>query len=103
MDLFEHEKMLENYMYKKGFQYCFDHYGVILEGSVKNENKKLHKVIKELEDRLDEKYKTLKAVRQSWYYCNRTSKELRKKLKNANLEIKSIKSKWYIKLFRLLK
>ena len=28
MDYFEHERNMEHPMYKKGFQYVFDHYGV---------------------------------------------------------------------------
>tara|TARA_R110002020_G_scaffold138753_1_gene309251 strand:+ start:391 stop:693 length:303 start_codon:yes stop_codon:yes gene_type:complete len=100
--MFEHEKMMKNNFYKKGFQYCFDHYGIILEGIVANENKKLHKNIMQVESKLIENEKNLKSIKQNLYYYKKTNRDLRKKIKKTNSKIESIGSKWYIKLLKLI-
>tara|TARA_R100000664_G_scaffold13013_3_gene20892 strand:- start:3224 stop:3583 length:360 start_codon:yes stop_codon:yes gene_type:complete len=111
-NMFEHEKLMENPMYKKGFQYCFDHYGVILEGQTADENIELHNSIREIKQlwkadnekielKLNKTKETLKAVRQSMYYHQKTSKDLRSKLKKTKDEFNSLRSKWYVRLFNL--
>ena len=111
-EIFEHEKLMENPMYKKGFKYCFDHYGVILKGQTADENIELRNSIREvqqlwrtdkekIESKLNKTKETLKAVRQSMYYHQRTSKDLRSKLKKTKGEFNSLRSKWYVRLFNL--
>ena len=103
-DFFEHEKNMENPMYRKGFQYVFDHYGVTRLPHEKYQDtlEKLNKSLKLLkEERLlmlklevenENLVKTLKATRSSWYYQTSVTKKLRK-------QIKDVKSKWYLKPF----
>ena len=103
---------MENPMYKKGFQYCFDHYGVILEGQTADENIELHNSIRDIKQlwktdnekmelKLNKTKETLKGVRQSMYYHQKTSKDLRSKLKKTKDEFNSLRSKWYVRLFNL--
>jgi septal ring factor EnvC (AmiA/AmiB activator) len=98
--MFEHERMMKNNFYRKGFEYCFDHYGIILEGIVADENKKLHKTIHKIKNKLINNQQSLKSVKQNLYYYKKTNKDLRKKIKRTNNKIELMNSKWYIKLFR---
>jgi len=103
-DYFEHERNMEHPMYKKGFQYVFDHYGVPrlphekYQDTLEMLNKSL-KLLKEnrllmlkLEEENENLVKTLKATRSSWYYQTSVTKKLRK-------QIKAVKLKWYLKPF----
>ena len=103
-DYFEHERNMEHPMYKKGFQYVFDHYGVprLPHEKYKDTLEMLHKSLKLIEEnrllmlKLEEEnenlVKTLKATRSGWYYQTSVTKKLRK-------QIKAVKLKWYLKPF----
>lgn len=110
----EHEIYMKNYLYRKGYEYVFDHYGISRLPYEKFEDtlKQLDNVEKELAatkirlEKFKEEHKkvlrsskqlktTLKATRQSWYYQTSVSKKLRK-------QIKTVKSKWYLKPFNKL-
>ena len=115
MKLFEHEKNMEHPMYRKGFQYVFDHYGVPrlpseelielrekhsklikdfnkLEQKSLEENKELQKRIDDLEHKLKLRENTKKSLRRE-----NTIKKKRILLLESTLE--SLQSKWYLKPF----
>ena len=115
MKLFEHEKNMEHPMYRKGFQYVFDHYSVPrlpseelielretysnlvkdfnkLKQKSLEENKELQKRIDDLEHKLKLRENTKKSLRRE-----NTIKKKRILLLESTLE--SLQSKWYLKPF----
>jgi chromosome segregation ATPase len=128
-DLFEHEKNMEHPMYKKGFQYVFDHYGVprLPSEELIDLRKKYNKLFDEYKKHLEE-YREYQKVALS--NSKETKKDLieldkdidfiisiskkkdstirklryenNKKKKQIELlesTLKSLQSKWYLKPF----
>ena len=121
-DLFEHEKNMEHPMYKKGFQYVFDHYGVprlpseelidlrkkysklfdeykeyqkIALSNAKETTKEVKALDKDIDDlitRLKKRDSTIKKLR----YENNKKK---KQIELLESKLKSLQSKWYLKPF----
>jgi septal ring factor EnvC (AmiA/AmiB activator) len=121
-DLFEHEKNMEHPMYKKGFQYVFDHYGVprlpseeLIDlrkkysklsdeykeyqetalSSVKETKKELEAMDKDLLDIVTKMSRRDSTIRKLRYENNKKKKHI--KLLESKLE--SLQSKWYLKPF----
>ena len=106
-NMFEHEKNMEHPMYKKGFQYVFDHYGVPEKPSeelirlrkelkLRKETLKLYNEIKNTNITLikeaDNILKVNSKLDLSRNYYKKTLTKLRAKHK-------VLTSKWYVKLF----
>ena len=121
-DLFEHEKNMEHPMYKKGFQYVFDHYGVPrlpseelidlkkryskLSDEYKEYQEKALSSIRETTKELEAMDKDLLDIVTKMSRRNSTIRKLRyennKKKKHIELlesKLKSLQSKWYLKPF----
>ena len=121
-DLFEHEKNMEHPMYKKGFQYVFDHYGVprwpseelidlkkrysklsdeykeyqkIALANTKETTKELKALDKDIDDLITRLKKRDSTIRKLRYENNKKKKHI--ELLESKLE--SLQSKWYLKPF----
>ena len=121
-DPFEHEKNMEHPMYKKGFQYVFDHYGVprlpseelidlrkkysklfdeykeyqkIALSNAKETTKKLKALDKDIDDLITRLKKRDSTIRKLRYENNKKKKHI--ELLESKLE--SLQSKWYLKPF----
>jgi len=98
--MFEHEKNMEHPMYKKGFQYVFDHYGVPEKPSEElirlKKELKLRKETIEILNEIKNNNITLIEINSkldlSRNYYKKTLNKLRAKHK-------VLTSKWYVKLF----
>ena len=101
--MFEHEKNMEHPMYKKGFQYVFDHYGVPEKPSeelirLKKELNLRKETIKILNEKKNNNITLIKInskLELSRNYYKKTLNKLRAKHK-------ILTSKWYVKLFLYL-
>ena len=120
--LWEHERNMEHPMYKKGFQYVFDHYGVprlpseeLIDlkekysklsdeykeyqetalSSVKETKKELEAMDKKLLDIVTKINRRDKTIRKLRYENNKKKKHI--ELLESTLE--SLRSKWYVKPF----
>ena len=101
--MFEHEKNMEHPMYKKGFQYVFDHYGVPEKPSEElirlKKELKLRKETIEILNEIKNNNITLIEINSkldlSRNYYKKTLNKLRAKHK-------ILTSKWYVKLFLYL-
>tara|TARA_R100000234_G_C4956059_1_gene159592 strand:- start:372 stop:755 length:384 start_codon:yes stop_codon:yes gene_type:complete len=121
-DLFEHEKNMEHPMYKKGFQYVFDHYGVprlpseeLIDlkkrysklsdeykeyqekalSSIRETTKELEAMDKDLLDIVTKMNRRDSTIRKLRYENNKKKKQI--ELLESTL--KSLQSKWYLKPF----
>ena len=98
--MFKHEKDMEQPMYKKGFQYVFDHYGVPEDPSEElirlRKELKLRKETIEILNEIKNNNITLIEINSkldlSRNYYKKTLTKLRAKHK-------VLTSKWYVKLF----
>ena len=98
--MFEHEKNMEHPMYKKGFQYVFDHYGVPEKPSEElirlkkelNLRKETIKILNEIKNNNITLIKINSKLDLSRNYYKKTLNKLRAKHK-------VLTSKWYVKLF----
>ena len=107
MDYFEHERNMEHPMYKKGFQYVFDHYGVPRLPSeelidLRKEHKKLLRKLVKANDQFEEIYTVGKKAATSLTYYRLRNKEMRAELKkvkgqlkSAQFKLKQKQSKWH--------
>ena len=101
--MFEHEKNMEHPMYKKGFQYVFDHYGVPEKPSEElirlkkelNLRKETIKILNEIKNNNITLIEINSKLDLSRNYYKKTLNKLRTKHK-------ILTSKWYIKLFLYL-
>jgi len=101
--MFEHEKNMEHPMYKKGFQYVFDHYGVPEKPSEElirlkkklNLRKETIKILNEIKNNNITLIKINSKLDLSRNYYKKTLNKLRTKHK-------ILTSKWYVKLFLYL-
>tara|TARA_R110002074_G_scaffold396621_1_gene586210 strand:+ start:5480 stop:5812 length:333 start_codon:yes stop_codon:yes gene_type:complete len=101
--MFEHEKNMEHPMYKKGFQYVFDHYGVPEKPSEElirlkkelNLRKETIKILNEIKNNNITLIKINSKLDLSRNYYKKTLNKLRAKHK-------ILTSKWYVKLFLYL-
>jgi len=98
MDYFEHERNMEHPMYKKGFQYVFDHYGVPRLPSeelldLRDENKKLLKAIKKADDQFEKVYTVGKKATSSLAYYKSQNKKIKAELKKVKGQLKSAQFK----------
>lgn len=98
--MFEHEKNMEHPMYKKGFQYVFDHYGVPEKPS-----EELIRLKKELKLR-KETIKILNKIKNNNITLIEINSKLdlsrnyyKKTLNKLRAKHKVLTSKWYVKLF----
>ena len=121
-DPFEHEKNMEHPMYKKGFQYVFDHYGVprlpseelidlrkkyskifdeykeyqkIALSNAKETTKEVKALDKDIDDLITRLKKKDSTIRKLRYENNKKKKHI--ELLESKLE--SLQSKWYLKPF----
>ena len=121
-DPFEHEKNMEHPMYKKGFQYVFDHYGVprlpseelidlkkrysklsdeykeyqkIALSNAKETTKELKALDKDIDDLITRLKKRDSTIRKLRYENNKKKKHI----ELLELKLKSLQSKWYLKPF----
>jgi septal ring factor EnvC (AmiA/AmiB activator) len=121
-DPFEHEKNMEHPMYKKGFQYVFDHYGVprlpseeLIDlrkrysklsdeykeyqetalSSVKETKKELEAMDKDLLDIVTKMNRRDSTIRKLRYENNKKKKHI----ELLESKLKSLQSKWYLKPF----
>jgi len=121
-DLFEHEKNMEDPMYKKGFQYVFDHYGVprlpseelidlrkrysklsdeykeyqkIALSNAKETTKELKALDKDIDDLITRLKKRDSTIRKLRYENNKKKKHI----ELLESKLKSLQSKWYLKPF----
>jgi len=98
--MFEHEKNMEHSMYKKGFQYVFDHYGVPEKPSEElirlrkelNLRKKTIKILNKIKNNNTTLIEINSKLNLSRNYYKKTLNKLRTKHK-------VLTSKWYVKLF----
>ena len=101
--MFEHEKNMEHPMYKKGFQYVFDHYGVPEKPSEElirlkkelNLRKETIKIFNEIKNNNITLIEINSKLDLSRNYYKKTLNKLRAKHK-------ILTSKWYVKLFLYL-
>tara|TARA_R110002050_G_scaffold110379_3_gene222520 strand:+ start:17888 stop:18220 length:333 start_codon:yes stop_codon:yes gene_type:complete len=101
--MFEHEKNMEHPMYKKGFQYVFDHYGVPEKPSEElirlkkelNLRKETIKIFNEIKNNNITLIEINSKLDLSRNYYKKTLNKLRTKHK-------ILTSKWYVKLFLYL-
>jgi|TARA_R110002072_G_scaffold133856_1_gene274397 hypothetical protein len=101
--MFEHEKNMEHPMYKKGFQYVFDHYGVPEKPSEElirlkkelNLRKETIKILNEIKNNNITLIEINSKLDLSRNYYKKTLNKLRTKHK-------ILTSKWYVKLFLYL-
>ena len=121
-DPFEHEKNMEHPMYKKGFQYVFDHYGVtrlpseelidlrkkyskvfdeykeyqkIALSNAKETTKELKALDKDIDDLITRLKKRDSTIRKLRYENNKKNKHI----ELLESKLKSLQSKWYLKPF----
>ena len=121
-DPFEHEKNMEHPMYKKGFQYVFDHYGVprlpseelidlrkkysklfdeykeyqkIALSNTKETTKELKALDKDIDDLITKLKKRDSTIRKLRYENNKKNKHI----ELLESKLKSLQSKWYLKPF----
>tara|TARA_R100000655_G_scaffold46552_1_gene83517 strand:+ start:589 stop:972 length:384 start_codon:yes stop_codon:yes gene_type:complete len=121
-DPFEHEKNMEHPMYKKGFQYVFDHYGVprlpseelidlrkkyskvfdeyrkyqeIALSNTKETTKELKALDKDIDDLITRLKKRDSTIRKLRYENNKKKKHI----ELLESKFKSLQSKWYLKPF----
>ena len=121
-DPFEHEKNMEHPMYKKGFQYVFDHYGVprlpseelidlrkkyskifdeykeyqkIALSNAKETTKELKALDKDIDDLITRLKKRDSTIRKLRYENNKKKKQI----ELLESKLKSLQSKWYLKPF----
>ena len=121
-DPFEHEKNMEHPMYKKGFQYVFDHYGVprlpseelidlrkkysklfdeykeyqkIALSNAKETTKELKALDKDIDDLITILKKKDSTIRKLRYENNKKNKHI----ELLESKLKSLQSKWYLKPF----
>ena len=121
-DPFEHEKNMEHPMYKKGFQYVFDHYGVprlpseelielrkkynkisdeykeyqkIALSNTKETTKELKALDKDIDDLITRLKKKDNTIRKLRYENNKKKKHI----ELLESKLKSLQSKWYLKPF----
>ena len=121
-DPFEHEKNMEHPMYKKGFQYVFDHYGVprlpseelidlrkkysklfdeykeyqkIALSKTKETTKELKALDKDIDDLITRLKKRDSTIRKLRYENNKKNKHI----ELLESKLKSLQSKWYLKPF----
>lgn len=121
-DPFEHEKNMEHPMYKKGFQYVFDHYGVprlpseelidlrkkyskvfdeykeyqkIALSNAKETTKELKALDKDIDDLITRLKKKDSTIRKLRYENNKKNKHI----ELLESKLKSLQSKWYLKPF----
>ena len=121
-DPFEHEKNMEHPMYKKGFQYVFDHYGVprlpseelidlrkkysklfdeykeyqkIALSNTKETTKELKALDKDIDDLITRLKKRDSTIRKLRYENNKKNKHI----ELLESKLKSLQSKWYLKPF----
>ena len=121
-DPFEHEKNMEHPMYKKGFQYVFDHYGVprlpseelidlrkkynklfdeykeyqkIALSNTKETTKELKALDKDIDDLITRLKKKDSTIRKLRYENNKKNKHI----ELLESKLKSLQSKWYLKPF----
>ena len=121
-DPFEHEKNMEHPMYKKGFQYVFDHYGVprlpseelidlrkkysklfdeykeyqkIALSNTKETTKELKALDKDIDDLITRLKKRDSTIRKLRYENNKKKKHI----ELLESKLKSLQSKWYLKPF----
>ena len=98
--MFKHEKDMEHPMYKKGFQYVFDHYGVPEDPSEElirlkkelNLRKETIKIFNEIKNNNITLIEINSKLDLSRNYYKKTLTKLRAKHK-------VLTSKWYVKLF----
>jgi len=101
--MFEHEKNMEHPMYKKGFQYVFDHYGVPEKPSEElirlkkelNLRKETIKILNEIKNNNITLIEINSKLDLSRNYYKKTLNKLRTKHR-------ILTSKWYVKLFLYL-
>ena len=101
--MFEHEKNMEHPMYKKGFQYVFDHYGVPEKPSEElirlkkelNLKKETIKILNEIKNNNITLIEINSKLDLSRNYYKKTLNKLRTKHR-------ILTSKWYVKLFLYL-
>tara|TARA_R100000664_G_scaffold33611_1_gene51227 strand:+ start:747 stop:1133 length:387 start_codon:yes stop_codon:yes gene_type:complete len=120
--LWEHEKNMEHPMYKKGFQYVFDHYGVprlpseelinlrkrysklsdeykeyqkIALSNAKETTKELKALDRDIDDLITRLKKRDSTIRKLRYENNKKKKHI----ELLESKLKSLRSKWYVKPF----
>ena len=116
MSWLEHEKDMEHPMYKKGFQYVFDHYGVPRLPSeelidLRESNEKLLTKLAETKFQYKEMYTIGKKAATSLAYYRHSNKKLKAELKKVKGQLKSTQfklkekqSKWHnLKTFFAIK
>tara|TARA_Y100001951_G_C11263795_1_gene254205 strand:+ start:755 stop:1114 length:360 start_codon:yes stop_codon:yes gene_type:complete len=115
MKLLEHEKNMEHPMYRKGFQYVFDHYGVPRLPSeelidlrethsnlIKDFNKLKQKSLKqdkELQKRIDDLEHKLKLSENTKKSLRRENTIKKKQIVLLESTLEYLQSKWYLKPF----
>ena len=101
--MFEHEKNMEHPMYKKGFQYVFDHYGVPEKPSEElirlRKELKLRKETIEILNEIKNNNITLIEINSKLDLSRNYYKKTLNKLRTKH---KILTSKWYVKLFLYL-
>ena len=101
--MFEHEKNMEHPMYKKGFQYVFDHYGVPEKPSEElirlKKELKLRKETIEILNEIKNNNITLIEINSKLDLSRNYYKKTLNKLRTKH---KILTSKWYVKLFLYL-
>ena len=98
--MFKHEKNMEHPMYKKGFQYVFDHYGVPEAPSEElirlKKELKLRKETIEILNEIKNNNITLIEINSKLDLSRNYYKKTLNKLRTKH---KVLTSKWYVKLF----
>jgi hypothetical protein len=102
--MFEHEKNMEHPMYKKGFQYVFDHYGVPEKPSeelirLRKKRKLIMRRLTTIENNNITLKKELDNLSEINFKLNLSRNYYKKTLNRLRIKHKTLTSKWYVKLF----